>query len=272
MTAGLALLAATACAPRDRQPERPPDVEFVPSEVEVVDTMLALAGVGPRDVVYDLGSGDGRILIAAAKRFGVRGVGIDIDPVRVAESRRNADTAGVGDLVEFREGDLFATDLGGATVVTVYLLADLNLRLRPKLLAELRPGARVVSHEFDMGDWPPDSATPALYTTVYLWTIPAPVAGEWSASVTVDSTRRQYRLTLDQRYQQITGVARLAETTNGRPVRIAPTRMRGDSIELRLESPDRLTLVGRASGDTLLGVVRRGDAAVVGTWRATRER
>ncbi len=134
--------------------------------------MLKLAGAGARDVVYDLGSGDGRIVIAAARQAGARGVGIEIHPERVAEARRRAAEAGVGSRVEFRVGDVFETDLREATIVTMFLLSDLNRKLRPKLLAELRPGARVLSYCFDMGDWKPDKAVDAGGCKVYLWTVP----------------------------------------------------------------------------------------------------
>jgi precorrin-6B methylase 2 len=150
-----------------------PEVPFVPTTPEVVEAMLALAGVTGEDTLYDLGSGDGRIVIRAAQRFGTRGVGVDIDPVRVAEARVNARSAGVQDRVEFRQGDLFDTDLGEATVVTLYLLPEVNARLRPKLLAELRPGTRVVSHAFSMGDWEPERTEVVDGKTLYLWTIPA---------------------------------------------------------------------------------------------------
>lgn len=161
---------AIGCTP-EKTAHRAPDVEFAPSEDVAVDAMLAIARVGPKDVVYDLGSGDGRIVIAAAKRFGARGVGIEIDPNLVAVSRRNAVDAGVEKLVDFREGNLFEADIREATVVMLYLLPELNLRLRPKLLAGLAPGARVVSHEFDMGDWRPDTTVIAGYSTVHRWTI-----------------------------------------------------------------------------------------------------
>ncbi|HUG76415.1 MAG TPA: class I SAM-dependent methyltransferase, partial [Burkholderiales bacterium] len=132
------------------------DVPFVPTDQKVVEKMLELARVGPRDIVYDLGSGDGRIVIAAAKK-GARGVGVDIDPQRIEEARENARAAGVEDRVRFVQGDLFKADIGDATVVTLYLLSTVNQRLRPKLLAELRPGTRIVSHAFDMGDWHPQA-------------------------------------------------------------------------------------------------------------------
>ena len=148
------------------------DVPFVPTPEKVVARMLELAKVGPSDVVYDLGSGDGRIVITAAKKHGARGVGIDIDPERLREARDNARRAGVGDRVEFREGDLFQANIGEATVVTIYLLSGINMKLRPKLLAELKPGTRIVSHAFDMGDWKPVATEKVGTSTVYYWVVP----------------------------------------------------------------------------------------------------
>jgi ribosomal protein L11 methylase PrmA len=139
----------------------------------VVEAMLDLAKVGPGDVVYDLGCGDGRIVIAAARR-GARGVGVDIDPARVREARANARAAGVEDRVEIREEDLHRTNVGDATVVMLFLQPETNLQLRPRLLAELRPGARVVSHWHDMGDWQPDAQVRVSSRDVYLWTVPGP--------------------------------------------------------------------------------------------------
>ncbi len=154
-------------------PSREPDVIYVPTPEPVVDAMLNLAGVKAGDVLYDLGSGDGRIPIAAAQRFGVRGVGIDINPVRVREANANAQTAGVTDLVTFKEADLFEEDISEASVVTLYLLQSLNVKLRPKLLAELKPGTRIVSHAFDMADqWEPEQTQEVDGTRIYLWTVP----------------------------------------------------------------------------------------------------
>lgn len=151
---------------------RSPDVIFVPTPQEVVDAMLALAKVIPDDVVYDLGSGDGRIPITAAKKYGARGVGIDLDPRRVKESYENATAAGVTDKTTFLNEDLFTADIREATVVTLYLLPSLNLKLRPKLLQELKPGTRVVSYAFDMGDWRPEQTIHVKGRTVYCWTVP----------------------------------------------------------------------------------------------------
>ncbi len=152
---------------------RGPDVIFVPTPNEVVSKMMELAKVTQKDTVYDLGCGDGRIVITAAQRYGARGVGIDIDPERVKEATENVRKGGVADRVKIVRGDLFEADISGATVVTLYLLTDLNLKLRPKLLKDLRPGTRVVSHAFSMGDWKPERTADVSGTTVYLWRIPA---------------------------------------------------------------------------------------------------
>jgi SAM-dependent methyltransferase len=150
------------------------DVPFVPTPQEVVDRMLALAMVGKTDTLYDLGCGDGRIVITAARQFGAHGVGIDLNPERIAEAHANAKKAGVDGRVTFRQADLFETDLSPASVVSLYLLPDVNLRLRPRLWAQLKPGSRVVSHAFDMGpEWPPEKTVDADGRTIYLWTITA---------------------------------------------------------------------------------------------------
>jgi tRNA G37 N-methylase Trm5 len=150
---------------------RSPDVPYVPTREDVVDTMLKMAKVGPKDIVFDLGSGDGRIVIAAASKYGAKGMGVDIDPQRVREAKENAKEANVTDKVTFKQGDLFEMDLSKATVVTLYLLPSVNMKLRPKLLSELKPGTRVVSHNYDMGDWKPDQTVELEGHTVYLWTI-----------------------------------------------------------------------------------------------------
>lgn len=152
---------------------REPDVIYVPTPQPVVEAMLELADVDENDVLYDLGSGDGRIPITAARRFGIRAVGIDIEPVRIREANANARAAGVTGLVSFRREDLFDADFSDASVVTLYLLPTLNTKLRPKLLADLRPGTRIVSHAFDMGeDWPPEQVRRVDSSTIFLWTVP----------------------------------------------------------------------------------------------------
>jgi hypothetical protein len=178
LAVGLVLVLAAAGGAQGRGTVTPkvPDVPYVPTHEEIVDVMLKVAKVGRNDVLYDLGSGDGRIPITAATRFGTRGVGVDIDPERVREAKENAQKAGVADRVRFVEGDLFDMDISQATVVTLYLLPDVNLRLRPKLLKELKPGTRVVSHNYDMGDWAPletiQMTVDGVRHTVYYWVIP----------------------------------------------------------------------------------------------------
>lgn len=175
----LAALAACGAAARDPLPgplaqeaAAKPDVIFVPTPQELVDDMLRLVDLKAGDVLYDLGSGDGRIAVTAAKRYRVRAVGIDIDPRRIRDANQNAAKAGVSKLVSFRQEDLFKADFREATVVTLYLLPELNLKLRPRILAELRPGTRIVSHQFDMGDWIPEKKLEVNGRTVYFWTIP----------------------------------------------------------------------------------------------------
>jgi SAM-dependent methyltransferase len=173
--AGLGALGVAGClgAAEQASPLRGPDVIFVPTPNEIVDMMLKMAGVTRKDTVYDLGCGDGRIVIAAAQKYGARGVGIDIDPDRVQEATDNVNKAGVQKLVKILRGDLFEADISAATVVTLYLLTELNRKVRPKLMRDLRPGTRVVSHAFSMGDdWKPERTAVVQGTTVYLWRIP----------------------------------------------------------------------------------------------------
>jgi SAM-dependent methyltransferase len=165
LSTSLALTQATADEPIKK------DVPYVPTPEAVVEKMLDMAKVGPKDVVYDLGSGDGRIVIAAARR-GARGVGVEIDPERIREANANAKAAGVTGQVKFIEGDLFDADIGDATVVTMYLLPEVNLKLRPKLMAELKPGTRIVSQSFHMGEWQPEKTADVGYIKIYYWTIP----------------------------------------------------------------------------------------------------
>ena len=152
---------------------RPLDVPYVPTPVPVVDAMLDLAKVGKSDIVYDLGCGDGRIVVRAATRFGCRGVGVDLNPERVREAKANASRAGVTELTRFEVGDVFEFDFSAATVVTMYLLPSVNLKLRPRLQKELKPGTRLVSHDFHMGDWAAEVTRDVGRSRIYLWTIPA---------------------------------------------------------------------------------------------------
>jgi ribosomal protein L11 methylase PrmA len=168
----LAVPASLLAQAQKKAPARGPDVIFVPTPQEVVEDMLRLANVRKGDVLYDLGSGDGRIAITAAKKYGVKATGIDIDPERIREAQANAKKSGVTDLVQFKQEDLFQADFKDATVVTLYLLPDLNVKLRPKLWNELKPGTRIVSHQFDMGKWKPEKTLESEGRTIYFWTVP----------------------------------------------------------------------------------------------------
>jgi trans-aconitate methyltransferase len=154
-------------------PVERPDIAYIPTPEDAVEAMLTLASVGPDDVLYDLGCGDGRLLIRAAQRWGTRGVGIDIDPDRIAQAQAQVNAAGLADLITLQQGNLYESDLRSATVVALYLLPHLNLRLRPRLWTQLQPGTRVVSHQFDMGDWEPQEILRLVPSeedsTLYLW-------------------------------------------------------------------------------------------------------
>ena len=174
LAAALSLAApAPLVAQAQRQPaSQTPDVIFVPTPQEVVEDMLRLANVQKGDVLYDLGSGDGRIAITAARKYGIKATGIDIDPERIREANENAKKAGVTNLVQFRQENLFTADFRDATVITLYLLPDLNVKLRPKLWNELKPGTRIVSHQFEMGAWKPEKRLESNGRTIYFWTVP----------------------------------------------------------------------------------------------------
>lgn len=190
----LLALCAGAQTPAQRAPQAPaakpqkelraPDVIFVPTPHEVVEAMLKVAKVGKDDVLYDLGSGDGRIPITAAQKYGIaRGIGIDINPQRIKEANENLRKARVGERVRFVNADLFESDLSDATVITLYLLPELNLKLLPKLLKEVKPGTRIVSHAFDMGTWKPEQSLDVGGRKVFFWTIPAPGTASYDAAM-----------------------------------------------------------------------------------------
>lgn len=214
------------------------DVIWVPTPAALATAMLRAAQVKTSDIVYDLGSGDGRIAIAAAKEFGATGYGIEFNPAMVALARRNAQRAGVGGKVSFVQGDIFKTDFSKATVVTMYLLPSLNLRLRDTILA-MRPGTRVVSHAFDMGDWAADQTIEADSRTAYLWIVPANVGGRW----TITRGARTEPLVLAQSYQMLSG------TVGGRSLRGG--RVRGGEVTLHLA--DGAMLSGRLGPGVIIG-------------------
>lgn len=204
------------------------DVPFVPSDEDVVEAMLGLAGVGSKDLVYDLGSGDGRILITAARDRNARGIGFDIDPVRVADAMEEAGYAGVELLVDFFEEDIFEADISRASVVTLYLLQSVNVQLRPKLLSELKPGTRIISHAFDMGDWQADDWIKIGGINIYKWIVPANVAGvhEWQ-----DAEGRLYRAELQQHYQDVDAKVWIDDVE----VALEAITLSGNRLELRIE-------------------------------------
>ena len=209
------------------EPELFLDVPYVPTDEKLVGEMLDLAEVGPRDVLYDLGSGDGRIVVAAAKERDTRGVGIDLDPLRVAEAMEYAGWSGVEYLVDFIEGSIFTEDISEATVVTLYLLDSVNVELRPRLLEVLRPGTRIVSHAFDMGDWKADERRSYSGATLYKWVVPAQVAGTWEWK---RADGKQYRLELQQKYQKVTGKVWL----DGKKAHLESAKLSGSRLELML--------------------------------------
>lgn len=245
------------------------EVPYVTTPTAVVDAMLSIAGVGDKDYLYDLGSGDGRIVIAAAKQFHARAVGIEYDGTLVAQSLESAAREGVSDRVEFLQQDIFASDFRDATVLTMYLLPEVNLDLRPRILFELRPGTRVVSHDWDMGDWEPDdrrvipvpgkTVWPLTESRVYLWIVPARVAGYWRGTLAGPDGEEPVVIEFAQRYQKASATVWLRRWTlagNG--------RIRGDSVSVRLDrsswkpgaAPLEFTLRvegGRIEGEALDG-------------------
>ena len=279
-----ALLALAASAPAQDlslnwNQYRGYDVPFVPTPPEVVDEMLKMANLKPGDVLYDLGCGDGRIVIAAAKRYGVKALGIDIDPVRIKESNENAVAAGLEGKVRFIQQDLFEADFHDATVVTMYLLTSVNLRLRPKLLAELKPGTRLVSHSFDMGEWKADKT--ALVQTsygderdVHFWIVPANVSGRWEWDLADGTKKRHYAIQAVQEFQSVS-----ASGTEGTwLVAVNDVSLVGDHIKFRLdtEADGKMTSFlydGTVQGDTIEGAIRPANdpKAVPVKWKAVRD-
>jgi SAM-dependent methyltransferase len=222
-------------------------VPYVSTEYDIVREMLNLGGVAASDLVVDLGSGDGRIPILAARDKGARGLGVDIDDARIRESRVNAAQAGVAERVSFRQQDLFATPLDEATVLTLYLLPEINLQLRPRILAQMRPGARVVSNSFDMGDWRPERQIEVQGNKIFLWIVPARVAGSWRVSL---PGGLQGELSLRQRYQDVAGTLNLG----GRSIPLREPQLRGPRIAFTVDlgtGPRRLE--GRVDGGGLAG-------------------
>jgi len=253
----VAVAAVTLAAPRGASAQEL-DVPYVPTPTEVVSTMLELTEPTPRDSLYDLGSGDGRIVITAAERYGTPGIGVELDSGRVATARQNARESGVQDMVRFIRGDLFDVDVSNASVVTLYLLPSVNRRLRPKLLRQLEPGSRVVSHDFDMGAWQADSIVRVPEenggrATVYFWKIPAHVAGTW---VVTRPDGSEARIRIDQKYQELR--ISLPEGSTD----VGGAALDGATISFVLGTA---TYTGTVTGDGIQGTTDGG-----GSWSARR--
>jgi len=266
LLAGGAALAQGPKAPPPKVPTQAPgeEVPYVPTPQNVVEAMLKLAEVRPGDYVIDLGSGDGRIVITAARQFGAEGLGIDNDATLVREATELAKKAGVADRTTFIRQDIFDTDISQATVLTLYLLPEYNIALRPRILEQLRPGARVLSHDWDMGDWEPDERidVPApektlggtQSSTIYLWRVPAQVQGAWRARLGAGG---ELELELEQKYQRVSGRVRFRNVQC--PIEAAT--LSGDRLALRAcEGSNRLQLTGKVHPDRIVGTVVRGGA------------
>jgi len=274
---GAALLIAAASGAAQQ-----PSVPYVPTPQVVVDRMLAMAQVTARDYLIDLGSGDGRIVVTAAKKFATRGFGVDLNPERISEANANARSASVADKVSFYQRDLFKTDLSQATVITMYLLPQVNLALRPKLL-KLKPGTRLVSHDFDMGDWPADQtarvASGDKYfgsggeSDIFLWIVPAPVDGSWRSRLMVLGKAHDYWITFDQKFQQVQGTV----AVDGRKVPLQDTRLRGAELSFTFTmdldgTPVKHVFNGRVNGERITGDAKLNGAHIAARleWLAER--
>ncbi len=277
----LVLLVALALA-FNASAQQTPDVPYVPTPANVVETMLDMARINAADYLIDLGSGDGRIVIEAAKKHGIRAMGVELDGNLVYQANVEARRQGVADRVTFANANLFVTDIGKATVVTMYLFPHINLQLRPRLFAELRAGSRVVSHDFDMGDWRPDEkrqiAVPGKSygppsSMVYLWHIPADVSGRWEWQLGVDGVVHRYQANFEQRFQDVSANV----LVDGSSAVAHDAVLRGTLLSFTLEpaSPGRTMkqeFTGRIDGDRAAGTVRMsvGGGDVTLDWQATR--
>jgi len=263
---------AVSQAISDRQEKIKLDVSYEPSSEEVVGAMLEIAKVGKNDLVYDLGCGDGRIVIAAAQKAGARGVGVDLDPERIKESLENARKASVADRVQFFQQDLFQTEIGKATVVMLYLWPEVNLKLRPKLFRELKPGTRVVSHSHDMGSWEPDQTiTASDGHKVHFWVIPANVTGTWEWDMPGEKER--YVLKLSQQFQKVSGALQLGSDE----IPVKNLELEGNRLQFTVEwffkgQRQTLRFIGQVQGHLIEGTAEEMNRGPQGkrTWKAKR--
>lgn len=250
---------SAAAAQKDYAPsvgQEGKDVIWVPTPEALVERMLQMAGTKPTDYVIDLGSGDGRTVITAAKKFGARATGIEYNPDMVGLAKRNAEKEGVADKVQFMKADIFQTDFSKATVLTLYLLPSLNVKLRPTILS-LKPGTRVVSHAFTMDDWEADQVDSADGRTAYLWIVPAKVGGTWKVEV-AEGSPRGYETTFTQQYQNVGGSAR----AGGKNAQFSNGKLRGETINFSITdaSNTRRDFTGRVNGNRIEGTVKAGAA------------
>lgn len=242
------------------------DVIWVPTPQSLVDRMLTMAGVKPTDYVIDLGSGDGRTVITAAKKFGATALGVEYNPDMVELSRRNAQKEGVAEKAQFVRGDIFETDFSKATVLTLYLLPSLNLKLRPTIL-NMRPGTRVVSNSFTMDDWQPDQTESVEGRTAYMWIVPAKVQGPWRIEIT-GAAPRVYEGMVEQQYQMLKGSLK----SGNRAVVIRDGKVRGDTIAFSVNEDEktRRDFTGRVSGDRMEGTTKLAGSTGELKWTAVR--
>jgi SAM-dependent methyltransferase len=273
----MALLASTVlwgCALSNPLPETPKktalDVPYEPTSYGIAREMLNMTGVTSEDWVYDLGCGDGRIVILAAKERGARGIGVDLDSERIKESRENAKAAGVTQLVRFYEQNLFDTDVSKATVVMLYLYPQVNIKLRPKLLKELKPGTRIVSHSHTMGDWEDDATREVEGHDLHFFMVPANMTGTWRWN---EPDGRRISLSLTQKFQRVKGSMTIGTETYP----IVDCSLRGDTLLFSVErmgrgSKEVFSYEGQVSGDTIQGkITLRGTGQGVTRWQATRD-
>lgn len=253
------------------------DVPYVPTPYEVVNEMLRMAGVDKNDILYDLGCGDGRIVITAVKNMECRGVGIDINPVRIEESEKNAAEAGVTDRVEFLQQDLFEADFSEATVLTLYLLQTVNLELRPKILRTLKPGTRVVSHDFSMKDWEADKFKEVKLDhrthDIYYWIVPANASGIWKWNSSEGSGKNQHILEIRQQFQKIEGSLKV----NGSELTIERGELVGDKLQFTAGrtidgQTVRMAFTGIVKGNTIQGGIKTEADTASKTIKWTAER
>ena len=267
----LALISPCAFAAEEYKEKGVGDVVYVPTPQIVVDEMLGMAKVGPKDFVIDLGSGDGRMVLTAAKKFGARGFGVDLSDELLAESNKTAQSQGIADRAVFIKQNLFETDLTPATVITTYLLPAMNEKLRPKILS-MKPGTRVVAHDYAMGDWnsdqqktldvPEKKVGTAGKSFIYMWVVPAKIAGRWQSQIQTGSQPVAWEFEFDQRYQMFDGAARAGEQR----LPLRSTRLEADQISFQFlakagDNSSRHEFNGTVKGDVIEGTLKLGEGA-----------